>query len=101
MCLMSRSTNLRDLAYHPLETTHRPRDLVYMDLLGPVISIKSKHRFVLTILDGYSFFLATRPIPNRRAKTVADAAIDIFSKEMGVPAQIITDCGSEFVSTDT
>ena len=27
--------------------------------------------------------------------------MDIFSKEMGVPARVITDCGSKFVSTDT
>ena len=89
---MSRSTNLRDLAYHPLETAHRPHELVYIDLLGPVLGIKSEHRHVLTMINGFSRFLATRPIPNWRAKTVAYAAVDIFSKEMGVP--VVSDRGS-------
>ena len=61
-----------------------------MDLIGPITGIKRENRFVLTVVDGYSRFLATRPIPNH-----------LFSREMGVPARIITDRGSEFVSTDT
>ena len=35
-CLMSRKTNLRDLAHHLLEITHQPRELMYLDILGPV-----------------------------------------------------------------
>ena len=69
-----------------------------MDVLGPVTGIKSEHRYILTVLDGYSRLLATRPM---RARTVADAAIDIFNKEMGVPERLIADRGSEFVATDT
>ena len=75
--------------------------MVYIDVLGPVTGIWSDYRYVLTVLDGYSRLLATRPMPNKRARTVADAAIDIFNKEMGVPERIIADCGSEFVATDT
>ena len=52
-------------------------------------------------MDDYSKFLATCPIPNWRARTVTDAAMDIFSKEMGVPARVISDRGSEFMSIDT
>ena len=88
-CMMSRKTNLRKLEYHPLETVHRPRTLAYMDVLGPVSGIKSEHCYVLTVLDEYSRLLATRPMPNKRARTVADAAIDIFNKEMGVPERVI------------
>ena len=78
-CIMARSTNLRELAYYLLETTHRPRVLVYMDLIGPITGIKSKNRFILTVVDGYSRFLATRPTPNYQAQTVANAALNIFS----------------------
>ena len=72
-----------------------------MDLISPITGIKSENRFILTVIDGDSRFLATRPIPNRQAQMVANAALDIFSREMGVPAKVITDRGSEFVSTDT
>ena len=73
---------------------------MYMDILGLVTSIKSEYRYVLTIVDGFSRLLATCPIPNHRAKMVVAAAHDMFSREMGIPARVITNCGSEFVSTD-
>ena len=64
-CLMSRKVNPRELAYHPLETIHQPRELAYLDILGPVTDIESEYRYVLIVLDGYSRLLATHPIPNR------------------------------------
>ena len=60
-CMMSRRINPREMSYHPLETAHAPRQIFYMDLLGPVTGIKSEHRYVLTMLDGFSRLLATRP----------------------------------------
>ena len=98
---MSRSINPRELAYHPLEVAHAPRQTFYMDLLGPVTGIKSEQRFVLTMIDAFSRLLATRPIPNRRAKTVAAAVHNVLTTEMGIPAKIICDRGSEFISMDT
>ena len=101
MCLMSRKFNPHKLVYQLLESVHQPRQLVYLDILGPVTGIKSEYRYVLTMLNGFSRLLATRPIPNRQAKTVVAAVHDVFSREMGVPARVITDRGSEFVSADT
>ena len=63
-CLMSCHVDPKELAYHPLEVAHTPRQVFYMDLLGPVTGIKSEQRFILTIIDGFSRLLATRPIPN-------------------------------------
>merc|ERR1712212_1428356 len=65
VCLITRTTNLCKLAYHLLEITHSPREIVYLDLIGPVCGIRSENRYVLTAIDSYSRFLATRPIPNR------------------------------------
>ena len=101
VCLMTRSTNLHELTHHPLETTHAPREIAYLDIIGPVMGIRSEHKYVLTAIDGYSRYLATRPIPNQRAHTVSNAILDIFQREMSVPARVIVDRGTEFVSTDT
>ena len=38
---------------------------VYMDVIGPICGIKSDNRFILTAIDGYSHFLATRLISNQ------------------------------------
>ena len=101
VCLMTWSTNLHELTHHPLETTHAPREIAYLDIIGPVTGIASEHKFVVTALDGFSRYLATRTIPNKRAQTVAHAQLDIFQREMSVPARVIVDHGAEFVSTDT
>ena len=98
---MSRKISPRELTYHPLETVHQPRQLAYLDILSPVTGIKSEYRYVLTVLDRYSRLLATRPIPNWQAKMVVATVHDVFSWEMGVPGRVITDRGTEFVSTDT
>ena len=100
-CMMSRHIDPRELTYHPLEVAHAPRQVFYMDLLGPVTGIKSEQRFILTCIDGFSRLLATRPIPNRRAKTMVAALHSILTAEMGIPAKIVCDRGSEFVSMDT
>ena len=55
----------------------------------------------MIVLDSFLEMLATHPIPNQRAKLVVAAVLEIFSREMGIPSRVITDHGSEFVSTDT
>ena len=98
---MSHRVDPRELCYHPLEVVHAPHQVFYMDLLGPVTGIKSEQRFVLTVIDSFSRLLATRPIPNRQAKTVVAALHSVMTAEMGVPAKVVADRGSEFISMDT
>ena len=62
-------------------------DIVYLDILEPVMGIRS---------DGFSQLLATIPIQNRRAQTVMAVVHDILSQEMGIPSRVIVDWESEF-----
>ena len=39
-CLMKKSVDLKLIIYHPLQMVHQPRELVYMDLIGPVTGIR-------------------------------------------------------------
>ena len=45
--------------------------------------------------------LATRPIGDRRAVTVAKAIHCVFSQELGFPSRVIVDRGSEIAAVDT
>ena len=72
-----------------------------MDLIGPVTSIRSQYRYVLTCVDGYSRYLATRPIADKRARTVAAAIHNIMCVEMSFSTRITADRRSEFVAVDT
>ena len=70
-CALQKPTNLKGMVHHPLEVVHQPREVVYVDLIGPVTGIRSEYRKVLTCVDGYSRYLVTRLIPDKQARTVA------------------------------
>ena len=52
-------------------------------------------------MDGYSRYLVTRPIPDKRARTVAAATHNVMCTEMAYPTRITAEKGSEFVAMDT
>ena len=100
-CLLQRRVSLKDLKHHPLEAVHAPREVAYVDLIGPIQNSGSKYRFIVTAVDGFSRYLATRPIMDKKAQTVAGALHSMFTAELGFPARVIADRGSEFVAADT
>ena len=99
--VVSRVVNPCKLAYHPLQTAHRPCKVIYMDLLGPITGIRSNYYYILTTLDGFSRLLATRLIKDRKAAMVTATIHSIFSQEMGFPSRFIVDRGSKFTTVDT
>ena len=74
---------------------------MYCDLIGPVAGIGRRNRYVLTCIDGYSRFLATRVIPNKLAETVSSSLTDMFMKEVRIPHVVVADRGGEFTAIDT
>ena len=52
------SHDLKDGPYHPLEQVYEPRQVVYLDLLGPISGTGSESRFVITALDRFSRYLS-------------------------------------------
>ena len=94
-CALQRLTNLKGMAHHLLETVYRPREVVYVDLVGQVTGIRSQYKYVLTCVDGYLNYLATRPIQSERGRTVAAAIHDVMCREMSFPTRLTADRGSE------
>ena len=45
--------------------------------------------------------MATRPIQDQQAATVAKVIQSVFSEELGFPSQVIMDWGSELPAVDT
>ena len=99
--MLRQKVNLKEMNYHPLATVHEPRHTMYCDLIGPVMGIGRRNRYVVTCIDGYSRFLATRIIPNKLAETVSGALTDMFMKEAGIPHILVADRGGEFTAVDT
>ena len=76
----------------------KPFKRVAIDLVGP-ISLPSEegHRYILTLVDFSTRYPEAVPLKKIDTETVAEALVDIFSR-LGVPEEILSDLGTQFVS---
>jgi hypothetical protein len=68
------------------------------DLFGPMLTANSNKKIVLCITDAFTKYAVVTSIQNKSAETVADAIFKEWFCKFGIPAQINTDCGKEFVN---
>jgi len=78
-------------AKEPLERVEI--DFTEMDYADP----DSKDRYILTIVDSHSKFLWMKAFPSKHAAPVAQAMLEIFSRE-GYPTIVQFDNGKEFTA---
>ena len=70
---------------------------VAADLIGPISPPSDrKHRFILVVVDYATRYPEATPLKNIDAETVAEALWTMWTR-VGVPAEILTDNGSQFV----
>jgi transposase InsO family protein len=85
----------------PLGTTpliDEPFSRVAMDLIGPIKpAAESGNRYVLTIVDYATRYPEAVALKNIDSVTVAEALLGVWSR-IGVPDEILTDQGTQFVS---
>ena len=71
---------------------------VAIDLVGPISPpSEDGHRYILTLINYATRYPEAVPLKNIDTKTVAEALVDIFSC-LGVPEEILSDLGTQFVS---
>ncbi|KAK7091878.1 hypothetical protein V1264_009500 [Littorina saxatilis] len=76
----------------------RPFKRVAIDLIGEIKPPSEEgHRWVLTLVDYATRYPEAVPLKKIDTETVAEALVDIFSRS-GVPEEILTDLGTQFVS---
>jgi glycerophosphoryl diester phosphodiesterase len=69
-----------------------------VDLVGPINPPSEKgHRYILTLVDYATRYPEAVPLKNIDSVTVAEALLDIYSR-VGIPEEVITDQGTQFVS---
>ena len=81
----------------PIDAPRRPNDRVQMDLQGPLVNRLNRNSYILVITDALTKHLTLRVIPDKEATTVA-AEMYKFCMARGIPKQILTDNGPEFVN---
>ncbi|KAL3866326.1 hypothetical protein ACJMK2_043633 [Sinanodonta woodiana] len=94
---VSKGRNTRvPLGKMPLIDT--PFKRVAIDIVGPILPITDrKNRYILTLVDYATRYPEAIALPSIETERVAEALVDMFSM-VGVPEEILTDCGAQFTS---
>ena len=86
------------------QTVHKPRrhgypgEVLYVDLVGPLPETTRGNKYIVTMLDGFTKYVAAVTIPCKEAAVVANAVIEGWITKFGCPGRIHTDQGTEFVN---
>jgi hypothetical protein len=82
----------------PLPIPDRPNLRIHADLFGPMITADIHKKFVLCITDAFTKYAVVTAIASKDAEMVANAIYRDWFSKFGIPAQIHTDGGKEFVN---
>ena len=70
---------------------------VAIDLVGPLVMSKRKHRWILTKIDFTTRYPIAIPMTALGTEGVAEALVSIFAG-VGIPREILSDHGCQFTS---
>jgi hypothetical protein len=93
-----RKSHHKPTLLQPLPIPERPNWRIRADLFGPMLTADSNKKFILCITDAFTKYAVVTSIQNKNAETVADAIFKEWFCKFGIPAQIHTDRGKEFVN---
>ena len=82
----------------PLPVMHQPFSRIAIDIVGFLPRTTSGHKYLLTMMDYGGRYPDAVPLRSEDAATVATALMSMFTR-LGVPDEILTDQGSNFLST--
>ena len=75
-----------------------PFKRVAVDIVGPIVPVtERKNRYILTMIDYATRYPEAIALPGIETERVAEALVDMFSR-LGIPEEMLTDCGAQFVS---
>jgi transposase InsO family protein len=82
----------------PLPLLSKPNQRVHADLFGPLKTSGRGKKFILVMTDAFTRYVELVAIENKETETVAQAIFLHWICRYGVPLEIVTDQGKEFVS---
>jgi hypothetical protein len=97
-CQQRKTTKKKNSPLAPLPIPDTPNTRIHADLFGPMVDESRKSAFLLCITDAFPKYTVVTSIPNNHAQTVAKAIFEQWFCKFGIPAQIHTDGGKEFMN---
>ena len=82
----------------PIQPMEEPFNRIAMNIVGPLNKSGRGHKFILVLCDYATKYPEAVPLKTIDSETVANAMIEIFSR-VGIPKEILTDQGSNFMSS--
>jgi hypothetical protein len=80
------------------DTKDIPCGKVYLDITGPLPMTETGMKYILTCKDNRSKYFIAIPLQNQRADEVTNAFVKNIVLIYGIPTEIVTDQGSNFMS---
>ncbi|GFU83029.1 retrovirus-related Pol polyprotein from transposon 412 [Trichonephila clavipes] len=77
-----------------------PFERIAFDILGPLPRTASGNKYLLVVMDYFTKWPEVYPIPDQEAPTVAEAVVQHWISRYGVPLQLHSDQGRNFVSAN-
>ena len=75
-----------------------PFQRIAMDVVGPLPRSRSGNKYILTRCDYATRYPEAIPLPSTEASRIAKELVTLFSR-VGIPEEILTDQGTNFMST--
>ena len=97
VCLTKERSIKNKMGPHVPSTVGNVGEKVFIDLVSMSETVR-KNRYLLTVQDGFTRFASAYPICNKEAGTVARVLIREHFSVYGLPNQIHSDNGGEFVN---
>ena len=97
-CQKSPNQRAPKAPFIPLPIMPTPFNRIAMDIVGPLPRSRSGNRFILVLCDYGTHNPEAVPLKNIDAEHVAEELVKMFSR-VGIPSEILTDQGTNFMST--
>ena len=81
----------------PLPIIGVPFERIAMDIVGPLVKTARGHRYILVVVDYATRYPKAIPLWAAVSKVIARELFHLFSR-VGIPNEILTDQGTEFMS---
>lgn len=82
---------------HPVLPT-KPKELVAVDLLGPLPTSSGGCKHIFVVLDTFSKYVKLYPIKRANTKTIVEKLDTDYFTNIGVPEALLSDNGPQFIS---
>ncbi|KAK7934242.1 hypothetical protein WMY93_005138 [Mugilogobius chulae] len=96
-CQLTAGKGVGQAHLQPLPIIGTPFERIGMDIVGPLEKSSTGNRFILVLCDYATRYPEAFPLRSIKAKQIANCLLQLFSR-VGVAKEILTDCGTNFMS---